>query len=62
MIFKKKKEQLYKQASEIALDNSQKMYDEAMILYDREHYARGFALGIISLEESAKAFLFRLIS
>jgi len=62
VIFKKKKEESYKEASQIALDNSQKMYDEAKILYEKEHYARGFALGITSLEESAKAFLFRLIS
>ena len=62
MIFKKKKEELYKKASKIALDNSQKMYDEAKILHNKEHYARGLALGITSLEESAKAFLFRLIS
>ena len=62
MIFKKTKKELYKEASKIALDNSQKMYNEAKILYDKEHYARGLALGITSLEESAKAFLFRLIS
>lgn len=62
MPFKNKKEELYKQASKIALDNSQKMFEEAKILYDKEHYARGLGLGITSLEESAKAFLFRLIS
>lgn len=62
MVFKMKKEELYKEASKIALDNSQMLYDEAKLLQSKECYARGFALGITSLEESAKAFLFRLVS
>ena len=62
MIFKNKKGALYKQASKVALDNSQKIFEEAKILYDKEHYARGLALGITSLEESSKAFLFRFVS
>ena len=62
MIFKKKKEDLYLKASKLALDNSKKIYDEAKLLIDEDHYARGFALCVISLEESAKSFLLRLIS
>ena len=62
MIFKKKKEDLFKEGTEIALDNSQELYEEAKILYDNKHYARGFALAITSLEESAKALLFLGVS
>ena len=62
MIFKKKKEELYHKASKLALDNSELLYDEANILIDKDHYARGFVLCVISLEESTKSFLFRLIS
>lgn len=63
MIFKKKKKRdLYFKASKLALDNSRLIHDEAQFLIDENHYARGFALSIISLEESAKSFLLRLIS
>lgn len=62
MMIKKKKEILYRQASKVALENSKMINAEARILNDKEHYARGFALSVISLEESSKAFLFRLIS
>ena len=62
MIFNNKKEKLYKNASKIALGNSQNIYNEAKLLIDEEYYARGFALCVISLEESAKSFLYRLIS
>lgn len=62
MIFKMKKEELYLHASKIALNNSKLIYDEANLLSNENHPARAFALTIISLEESAKAFLLRLIS
>lgn len=62
MIFKKKKQDLYLKASKLALDNSRLIYDEAKLLVDENHYARGFALCVISLEESAKSFLLRLVS
>lgn len=57
-----KKEKLYEKASKLALTNATMMHEEANLLYDNKHYARCFALGITSLEESAKAFLLRLIS
>ncbi|WP_165775225.1 AbiV family abortive infection protein [Nitrosotalea sinensis] len=53
---------MYFKASKLALDNSRLICDEAQFLIDKNHYARGFALSIISLEESAKSFLLRLIS
>lgn len=63
MIFKKKKKRdLYFEASKLALINSRSICDEARFLINEEHYARGFALSIMSLEESAKSFLLRLIS
>jgi len=63
MIFKKnKKRELFFKASKLALDNSRSIFDEAQLLIDMHHYARGFALSIMSLEESAKSFLLRLIS
>jgi len=57
-----KKEKLYQKASKLALTNAMMMYEEANLLYNNKHYARCFVLGITSLEESAKAFLLRLIS
>lgn len=62
MIFKKKKRDLYFKASKLALDNSKLIHDEAEFLIGKNRHARGFALSIISLEESAKSFLLRLIS
>lgn len=62
MIFKKKEEDLYLKASKLAFENAKIIYDEAKLLNNEGHSARGFTLSIISLEESAKAFLLRLIS
>jgi AbiV family abortive infection protein len=62
MIFKKTEKELYKEASKIALENAQMLYDEAKLLKENNYYARGFALGITSLEESVKALLFRAVS
>lgn len=62
MIFKKIKPNPYLDVSKVSLNNSKIICEEAKIFLDQKHYARGFALGAISLEESAKSFMFRLIS
>lgn len=58
----KAKYNLYLEAAKTALNNASLLYDEASLLIDVNHFARGFALCVLSLEESSKAFLFRYIS
>ncbi|CUR51795.1 protein of unknown function [Nitrosotalea devaniterrae] len=59
---KTKKYNLYLKAAKTSLNNANLLHDEASLLIDVDHFARGFALCVLSLEESSKAFLFRYIS
>jgi AbiV family abortive infection protein len=57
-----KKHQLYLESSKIALNNSSRLYQESKLLLDNDHFARGFSLCVLTIEELSKAFLYRCVS
>lgn len=57
-----KKNNLYFKASKIANKNALNLCQESKLMIDNDYLARGFALGVLSIEESAKSFLYRCVS
>jgi len=57
-----KNKELYRKATQTALDNAFDIFEDAALLYDKEKYPRAFALCMLSLEELTKSFIYRCIS
>lgn len=57
-----RKNQLFLKSSKTALNNSTRLYQESKLLLDNDHLARGFSLCVLTIEELAKAFLYRCVS
>ena len=57
-----KNKELYRVATQTALDNAFDIFEEAALLYDKEKYPRAFALCMLSLEELTKSFIYRCVS
>jgi len=53
---------LYRKAALAAYQNSLDLLEDANILFKQSRFARAYALGALSLEEFAKAFLYRCYS
>ena len=52
----------YEEFEKVCFSNSLDILDDAKILFDREKYARSFALCVMAAEELNKALFFKLVS
>lgn len=57
-----KNKELYRKATQTALDNAFDLFEECGILYDKGKYPRSFVLCLLTLEEVTKSFIYRCVS
>lgn len=56
-----RKQKIFEESLDVCIKNGERIFEDAELLFDMDRYASALALSILSTEEFAKAFLFRLV-